>query len=437
MTISLSPARPFAALTALAVIAAGIALAPVASAGAASTASQSSSVVSKINSYRTSAKLAKVKTQNDVTEFANGIADVMAAQNQPDFEKVSFGSVQFIVAEPEQYEFLGFRVTGGSSAVATNVTKKIKALSSKTNKKAIYGAYNYVGVGLQKKGSYTYVMAFFAKYSQAKLQDSKEPKIGGIVAVGKTLTIDMNGWAVSGGQRTYSWNVDGSGAGEANSPLVITADMVGKKIFATVSVERDGYYPISRSTDSAKVAKGTIGTTPTPKITGSRVVGSTLTTTAGTWSTGTELTYKWKRNGVTIPDATSTTYAQVAADLGKKITVSVTGTKPGYTTVTKTSSAPSATLGAFEAPQPDVSLAGPAAAGSTFTVSVGTWSPKASAYTYQWYRDGVAISKATAKTYKTVAADVEKTITVTVTGKKTGYKTLSVTSSPFYFGVAS
>ena len=436
MTFSFSPARPFAALTALAVIAAGVAFAPIASASAASpsAASQASSVVSKLNSYRSSAKLSKLKTQNDLNEFAVVVANALAKAKTTDIEKIDFNDITINPYIPG--EFLVYRVTGGSSTVISSVAAKIKVGSKKTKKTYLYGDFNYTGVGLKKSGSYTYAFAFFSKIED-KLQDSKSPKISGTAAVGKTLKIDMNGWTVGGGQRDYYWTVDGSTVSDRNAPLVITPELVGKQVRLNVTVSREGYYTIARTTPlTAKVAKGTIGTTPTPKITGSRVVGSTLTATAGTWSTGTELTYKWKRNGVTIPEATSTTYAQVAADLGKKITVSVTGTKPGYTTVTKTSSAPSATLGAFEAPQPEASVSG-STVGSIFSVSVGTWSPKVSAYTYQWYRDGVAISKATAKTYKTVAADVEKTITVKVTGTKTGYKTLSVTSSPLYFGVAS
>jgi hypothetical protein len=436
MTLTLSSKRPFAALTAIAVVAAGLALAPITSASAASpsAASQASSVVSKLNSYRSSAKLSKLKTQNDLNEFAVVLANAFAKAKTTDIEKIDFNDITINPYIPG--EFLVYRVTGGSSTVISSVAAKIKADSKKTKKTYLYGDFTYTGVGLKKSGSYTYAFAFFSKIED-KLQDSKSPKISGTAAVGKTLKIDMNGWTVGGGQRTYYWTVDGNSVSDSNAPLVITPELVGKQVRLNVTVSRDGYYTVARSTPlTAKVAKGTIGTTPTPKITGSRVVGSTLTSTAGTWSTGTELTYKWKRNGVTILEATSTTYAQVAADLGKKITVSVTGTKPGYTTVTKTSSAPSATLGAFDAPVPTISV--PAeTVGSTFTASVGTWAPKASTYTYQWYREGVAISKATAKTYKTVDADVAKGITVKVTGKKTGYKTATVASASYLFGVSA
>ena len=51
------------------------------------------------------------------------------------------------------------------------------------------------------------------------------------------------------------------------------------------------------------------------------------------------LTYQWKANGVAITGATATTYKPIAADAGKTLTVTVTGTKTGYTTAAKTSTA--------------------------------------------------------------------------------------------------
>jgi hypothetical protein len=66
----------------------------------------------------------------------------------------------------------------------------------------------------------------------------------------------------------------------------------------------------------------------TPVISGTNVVGNTLTTTNGTWS-GTlpiTYTYQWKRNGSNIVGATASTYLLVQADATFDITCSVTGT---------------------------------------------------------------------------------------------------------------
>ena len=46
---------------------------------------------------------------------------------------------------------------------------------------------------------------------------------------------------------------------------------------------------------------------------------------------------------------------------------------------------------------------------------------------YRWYANGKAISKATASTYTVRKAQKGKRITVRVTGRKTGYPTVSRT----------
>jgi hypothetical protein len=42
------------------------------------------------------------------------------------------------------------------------------------------------------------------------------------------------------------------------------------------------------------------------------------------------LAYKWNRNGVAISTARANTYLLVTADLGARMTVTVTATLPGY-----------------------------------------------------------------------------------------------------------
>ena len=64
-----------------------------------------------------------------------------------------------------------------------------------------------------------------------------------------------------------------------------------------------------------------------PAITGTAQVGQTLTSTTGTW-TGREtpkLSRQWKAGGVAIAGATAATYVPKVGDIGKTITVTVTG----------------------------------------------------------------------------------------------------------------
>ena len=77
----------------------------------------------------------------------------------------------------------------------------------------------------------------------------------------------------------------------------------------------------------------------TPTIAGTVKAGNVLTVQRGTWTWGTAFTYRWLRNGVAISDATASTYKVRTADKGTKLTVRVTGSRFGYTTVSRTSAA--------------------------------------------------------------------------------------------------
>jgi hypothetical protein len=49
------------------------------------------------------------------------------------------------------------------------------------------------------------------------------------------------------------------------------------------------------------------------------------------------LRYQWLRNGVAVSGATYSTYVVNKADRGRRLSVRVTGSKAGYTTVSRTS----------------------------------------------------------------------------------------------------
>lgn len=74
-------------------------------------------------------------------------------------------------------------------------------------------------------------------------------------------------------------------------------------------------------------------------------------------------------------------------------------------------------------------IAGKLAVGSTLTAQPGTWGPGAMKFSYQWKRNGSAISKATGASYKLTKDDAGRSITVTVTGSREGVGTASRTSA--------
>lgn len=167
---------------------------------------------------------------------------------------------------------------------------------------------------------------------------------------------------------------------------------------------------------------------PTPTISGTARVGNTLTVKAGTWTPApVTLKYQWMRNGASISGATGASYTLAAADAQKKVSVRVTGSKTGFTSTVKTSTAKTIAKGVLAAKTPKIT--GKAKVGRTLKAVAGTWQPAKVTVKYQWYKNGKKISGATKQTYKVKASVAGKKITVKVTGSKTGYTTVVKTSA--------
>jgi len=242
------------------------------------------------------------------------------------------------------------------------------------------------------------------------------PVISGTTTVGQTLTTTVGTWSGTLATYAYQWKRGGVNIAGAtsNTYLLVTADGT-TNITATVTATNPAG---SASATSAAVGPITPLVLPAntvlPVISGTATVGQTLTTTSGTW-TGTApitYTYQWKRAGTNISGATANTYALVTADAGAAITVTVTATNAAGNT-SATSAATGAVLGV---PVNSVlpAISGTTNVGQTLTTTNGTWSGSPT-YSYQWLRNGSAISGATASTYLLVAGDATTNVSVTVT----------------------
>lgn len=260
------------------------------------------------------------------------------------------------------------------------------------------------------------------------------PTITGIAAVGQTLTAVTGTWLPTPDSFTYQWYYGGAIIPSAtNSTLDVTNFVAGWAITVTVTAVKTGY-PNTAMTSAATAVVGQLMTvTPTPTISGTPAVGKTLTAVTGAWTpSSATFTYQWKRNGTDISGATGSTYSPVAADVGSYLTVTVVGSATNYTSTTVNSASTSAVLGQLTKVTP--TIAGNTTVGSVLTATPGTWGPGTVALTYQWYRNAVAITGATAATYTLAADDDTKALTVTVTGTASGYDTATATSANFLVG---
>jgi hypothetical protein len=254
------------------------------------------------------------------------------------------------------------------------------------------------------------------------------PTISGDPTVGSVLTASTGTWAPTPDYFTYQWRRDALAIPGATAPTYTLGPTdVGEEITVTVAAIKTGYTRTAFNSPWVTVAPGTFTTAPTPTVTGSGQVGGTLLGVAGTWAPQPDaVTYQWTRNGTPIDGATSASYTLVEADRGAQVRLAVTGTKAGYTTLTRTSAAKTV-LGVFTT-TPTPSITGTLEPGATVTASTGTWSPAPDSFTYQWQRNGTAITGATGKTYTLSASDAGVDLTVTVTAVKAGYVSSTKTS---------
>ena len=148
------------------------------------------------------------------------------------------------------------------------------------------------------------------------------------------------------------------------------------------------------------------------------------------------LKYQWKANNLNISGATANTYTLPATLKGKRVTVTVTGSKTGYTSAAKTSAASVPVApGTLVAATPKIT--GTAKVGYKLTATAGAWRPSPVTLKYQWKANNVNISGATATTYTLPATRKGKRITVTVTASKTGFTSLARTSAATATAIAA
>ncbi len=197
---------------------------------------------------------------------------------------------------------------------------------------------------------------------QAPPVNTALPAITGTPTVGQTLTATQGTWTgdptptfvnqwvrcpASGGA------ADGSDCaavvGATTLAYVLSAADVGFRLRFRVTATSGTDSTTVASAATELVAAAAVGppNTALPTITGSPVVGSTLTGTNGTW-TGTGITFadQWQRCDATgaaceaISGATALTYVVVAADVGRTLRLRVTATNAsGAATATSAATA--------------------------------------------------------------------------------------------------
>ena len=241
--------------------------------------------------------------------------------------------------------------------------------------------------------------------------------------VGSVLS--MQAVAPSTATVSYEWLVGGV-LKSTNTTYTVDANDVGKTIQLRVT-GTGSYKGTVTSAATNAVVSNTVLTGVTLN-TIAPVVGDVMTATLN--PAGASVIYAWKVGGYQVSNAA--TYTVTANDVGKQIELIVTGT--GVYSGTKSSgltAAVSASRAIADVTIRNDSNPTVGAAPSVGDKLTAVPSPAQATVTYQWKRDGAAISGATAASYTVAAEDQghKLSVTVTGTGSYTGTDTSSQTAT--------
>ncbi|HEY4151853.1 MAG TPA: zinc-dependent metalloprotease family protein [Pseudolysinimonas sp.] len=235
----------------------------------------------------------------------------------------------------------------------------------------------------------------------------------------------------------YQWLRNGASiTGATKSAYKLTSADWGKSIKVRITASLAGYTSVLAESDPVDYSITLKAGHEPYESTGTFTLGSQVTlylydqfdTKDGTITDGT-VTFQWLRAGVAITGATHESYILQAADYNKAVAVRFTVTKPGYIPLVFTQ--PYQTVGkgiellAVDGyADPSVTVV-PGTGNGTVRAQVNDIYPTAPTpvYTYKWYRGLVAISGATASTYKLTTLDTGQNISVKVTVSRANFVT--------------
>ncbi|HEY2073716.1 MAG TPA: hypothetical protein VGG88_09085 [Gaiellaceae bacterium] len=178
-----------------------------------------------------------------------------------------------------------------------------------------------------------------AAAAAAAPQNTTPPSISGTDRAGSTLTASDGTWSNSPASFTYQWQrcaSDGTACGDITGAVSKTYTLatgdVGRTVrVAVTAVNTDGNTTADSAATDVVASKNGPTNTVKPTVSGSAVVGGTLTVSNGTWTPApTSFTRQWQRCAsdgtacVNISGATGQTYGVRSEDVGHRLRAHIT-----------------------------------------------------------------------------------------------------------------
>jgi hypothetical protein len=252
------------------------------------------------------------------------------------------------------------------------------------------------------------------------------PSPGGKWVVGGMLTANVF-QIEEGASISYQWYRNDQPIASATSrTYTLTKQDEGTASSVEVVASKSGFVSVTKRSMGVRVAgsaastpqpiSGSIISSPIPTVQGSFQVGQELKVLTGQWDSDVTLQILWFRDGQAIQSATDFLYKVTMDDLGKRISVSVTGSKSQAPSVTRRSNEGRVTSlpTSFTPVRPTVS--GKPKVTNRLAVVTGNWCAECT-YQYQWLLNGKPIRGAKSKVFLLQKSHAGRVISVSVIGK--------------------
>jgi len=271
----------------------------------------------------------------------------------------------------------------------------------------------------------------------------------GISGVAVDVALKPNGWLLVSVNGVRTAAVRKLAGARTGAPRFLAAGVIGYKAPPSGGPITATHAQVSVSTPAATVAQPStqpsgqqvppappvnlpppLSSLSPPTISGTAIVGETLTAAPGTWSAGTAtFTYLWEScdgsgSCTAIDGARGRTYDLVRADRGAFVRVRVTA-HVGDAVLSRASNAVGPVSPAAPTALGAPSISGAAVVGAKLTADPGSWSDPDATFTFAWQRceePGVCetIDGATGESYAVTPDDLGSSLLVEVTASNSG-----------------
>lgn len=218
----------------------------------------------------------------------------------------------------------------GGNAIngANDLAYTVVAADDGANLRCLVSATNAAGIGFAEVGIPLVVLNPPVNTVAPSISPSGTPNVG------DTLSLTTGTWTGYGYTTAYQWKRAGvaiSGATSASYTLAV-AD-AGQAITCTVTRTNIRGSASATTAATASVTNLIAVNTALPTLgTTYPYTGAVVTCSTGTWNYHpTSYSYQWKRSGVAISGATTSSYTVVAGDVGSTISCAVTATNTAGT----------------------------------------------------------------------------------------------------------